>query len=230
MDRERGSQVVVYHLVARGGADAALREIEQLAEAPPLGAFKQTLLHTAVGLVARIDPERAVAVVEAHRDDPKHGSLMRRVAVNWVTQDGPAALAWLRSQPPDARRGQVMREVYRRWVVRDRPAALVWMADQVDRGDLGTILDIHATALARQDPLAAIDWARGIEDPAIRREALLDVAEVWRHESPEEANAWIGQVGLHDTIERRTERRRAKAGGTRRAAQPEAPAASPPES
>ncbi len=221
-DRERGSQVAVYHLVLRSGAEATLREIEELPEEPPLGAFKQRVLRTAVGLVARIEPERAISVVEAHPDGAGRDSLVRRVAVNWVTQDGPAAMAWLRTQPPKPQRGAVMREVYRRWVARDRPAALAWMADQADLGDLSPILDMHATALARSDPQAAIAWALGIGDASVRREVLLDVADVWQHEDPEAAGPRIRELGLDDELEDRLEQRRSRRRGKGRAARPSA--------
>ncbi len=224
-ERERGSQVVVYHLVSREGADAALREIEELVVEPPRGAaFKKRVLRTAVGLVARIEPERAISVVEAYPEGSERDSLVRRVAVNWVTQDGPAAIAWLRTQPPKPQRGPIMREVYRRWVVRDRPAALAWMADQADLGDLSPILDMHATALTRSDPDAAIAWALGIGDASLRREVLLDVAEVWQHADPEAAGHRIRELGLDEELEDRIERRRNRGRGKGRPVQPAADA------
>lgn len=222
MDRERGSQVVVYHLVTRGGPDDAIREIEQLPDEPPLGAFKERVLRTAVGLIARSDPARAIELVDAEPDELQRDALVRRVAVNWVTQDGPAAMAWVRSQPPRSQRDRVLREVYRRWVVRDRPAALAWMDEQDDPGDLDPILDIYATALARRDPRSAIAWVRGIESAALRREALMDVAEVWQHQEPEVANAWLRKVGLHDDLQRRIDQRQRRKRGTRDDAQPNA--------
>jgi hypothetical protein len=170
MERERGTVVVVQQQMALGGPDAAIRRIEQLPQEPPMNAFKAQALRTAVGVLARSDPARAAALVEAHRDDPKGGHLMRRVAVNWVTQDGPAALTWLRTQPQTPQRDRVMREAYRRWVIRDRDAAVVWMDDQSDQAGLQSIFDMYATALARSDPPAAIAWVRHIEDPwALRR-------------------------------------------------------------
>ncbi len=222
-ERERGSQVVLYHLVSREGAEATLREIEALpVESPRGAAFKRRVLRTAVGLVARIEPERAISLVEAYPEGADRDSLVRRVAVNWVTQDGPAAMAWLRTQPPKPQRGPVMREVYRRWVIRDRPAALAWMADQADLGALSPILDMYATALTRSDPDAAIAWALVIEDASLRREVLLDVAEVWQHADPEAAGPRIRELGLDDELEGRIERRRKRGRGKGRAAQPAA--------
>ena len=70
LERERGSQVVVRHLVSQVGAEGALRRIEQLPDEPPLGAFKDKVRRTAVALVARSQPAAAIAVVEAHRGGP----------------------------------------------------------------------------------------------------------------------------------------------------------------
>jgi len=207
MDRERGIIIVVQQRMARDGAVAAIQEIEQLPDEPPMDAFKERALRTAVGVLARSDPARAAAIVEAHRDDPKVGRLMRRVAVNWVTQDGPAAMAWILTQPQTLQRDRVMREAYRRWVVRDRAAAVAWMADRDDPAGLESIFDMHATALARSDPQTAIAWVRRIEDPALRVAALADVAVVWHHEDPDSARAWLEQAGLYDDFLRRKERR-----------------------
>jgi len=211
IDRERGCQVVVRSRMLRVGAETALREIEDLPEEPALGRFKQNLLRTGVGLVARSQPDAAIAIAEAHRDDPSGDALIRRVAVNWVTQDPAAAMAWIRTQPDTAVRRRAMREAYRRWVVRDRLGAIAWMAEQRDLDGLESILDIHASALARSDPRAAIEWARGIENPVLRREAVFDAAAVWHYEDPEAAEAWLGEAGLQDAIDQRERRRRVRA-------------------
>ncbi len=96
------------------------------------------------------------------------------------------------------------------------------MADQADLGDLSPILDMHATALARSDPQAAIAWALGIGDASVRREVLLDVADVWQHEDPEAAGPRIRELGLDDELEDRLEQRRSRRRGKGRAARPSA--------
>ena len=79
---------------------------------------------------------------------------------------------------------------------------------------------MHATALARSDPDAAIAWALGIGDASLRREVLLDVAEVWQHADPEAAGPRIRELGLDKELEGRIERRRSRRRGEGRAAQP----------
>ena len=208
LDRELGAQVVLRSRMLRVGAEQMLREVAELPE--EFADFEVKLLRTAVGLAARSQPRAAIAVVEAHGDEPLRDSLMRRVATNWVTQEPAAAMAWLRAQPASEVRGRVIREAYRTWVVRDRSAATAWMAEQRQLGDLGTILDIYATALARSDPRAAVAWASDIEDPQRRREALVDIGIVWHHEDPEAAGIWLREAGLEQDVERYRQRRRAR--------------------
>jgi len=210
IERERGTQVVLRARIARVGAEATLREVEALPEKFPSTGFQDKLLRTAVGLVARSQPDVATAAVEAHREEPLGQSLMRRVAVNWVTQDGDAAMEWVRTQPETKARRRVMREAYRRWLIRDRPAAMDWLSAQEQPRDLESILDLYATALARSDPRAALAWVEGIEDPSARQDARYDVAEVWLHEDPEAAGAWLRDTGLDKALGQRQRRRGAR--------------------
>lgn len=210
MEREGGISMVVRERIMRRGPDATLQEIEELPEEAAMASFRVHALRSAVGTLARSDPARATAVAEAHRDDPGGGLLMRRVAVNWVTQDPTAAMAWIREQPATSQRDRVLREAYRRWVVRDGEAAVAWMRERGAAGDLHPLFDMYATALARSDPRAAITWLGEIEDPALRSEALADVADVWYHEDPEAARPWLEKVGLYDAVLEREKRRAAR--------------------
>ncbi len=227
LDRERGTVVLLQHRIARGGSDVALREIEALPQEWAQEEFRASALRTLVGLVARTEPARATAIAESHRDDPEGGLLMRRVAVNWVTQDGAAAMGWLLDQPEGKQRDSVMREAYRRWVVRNRPAALAWLAARSDLSGLGAIVDIYATAITRVDPQAAIAFLERIEDPTRRRQATADVAEVWHHADPEASRAWIEAGGLLEELQRRAARRAALRERGRAAAASESPALAP---
>ncbi len=227
LDRERGTLTLVSNRIRRDGSAAALREIEELSPEWAGEEFRSSALRTLVGLVARIDPARATAIAEAHRDDRDGGLLMRRVAVNWVTQDGAAAMSWLCDQPASRQRDRVLREAYRRWIVRNRPAAIAWFGARGDLGELGALADLYATALTRVDPRAAIAFLERIEDPARRLEASADVAEVWRGADPEAARAWIEQAGLREELERREARRAARRERAAAASPPPPRAAAP---
>jgi len=157
--REELTLLVMHKQLQRKGVAGLLFEVEQLPEEPPLDDFKRRAFRSALSVAARVDGPAAAAFVERHRGSPFDERLMRRVAVHWVTADGAAAMNWARAQPSGEERDRVVRETFRRWLVRDRPAALAWMSDAGDRGDLGSILDMYASALARRDPKAAIAWA-----------------------------------------------------------------------
>ena len=207
LDRERAIMMLVQQLIARESADAAIRVVEQLPSEPEMRPFKEAALRTTVGILARSDPGRAAALAAAHQDDPHGGLLMRRVAVNWVTQDGPAAMTWLLEQPANQRRERVMREAYRRWVARDRTAAVAWVVDRPDYAGLEAIFDMQATALARIDVQAAVAWVDGIEDSELREAAKLDLAMVWHHQDPEGARSWLEAAGLLEEVQERAENR-----------------------
>lgn len=210
LDRERGTLALIQRSMLRDGVEAALAEVEKLPATPEGAEFRASALRSAAGLIARSDPVRAVAFVEAHRGEPDAGLLLRRVAVNWVTQDGRAAMNWLVSQAADAQRNRVMREAYRRWIVRNRGAAIAWFSEREDTRGLETLYDLYATALARVDPAKSIAWAESISDPALRREAMIDVAAIWGHADPEAARPWIDANGLAADLAQRSPRRNAQ--------------------
>jgi hypothetical protein len=212
LDRERGLLALIQRRMQRAGVDAALRDVEQLPATPEGAEFRASALRSAAGLIARSDPARAIALVDAHRAEPEAGLLLRRVAVNWVTQDGAAALDWLVAQPADAQRNRVLREAYRRWIVRSRHAAVAWFSERKDVRGLETIFDLYATALARTDPAKSIAWVESIPDPALRREAMVDVAAVWGHADPAAARPWIDANDLAADLAERTPRRNAQRG------------------
>lgn len=211
--REELTLLVMHKQLQRKGVSGLLLTVEQLPEEPPLDDFKRRAFRSALSAAARVDGPAAAAFVERHRGGPFDERLMRRVAVHWVTADGTAAMNWARAQPAGEERDRVVRETFRRWLVRDRPAALTWMGDAGDRGDLASILDMYASALARQDPHAAIAWVEAeIEDPEAQREALLDVAQVWLHADRESATEWIEERGLGEDLAGIRAKRRARAG------------------
>jgi hypothetical protein len=213
MEREAATRGLVLEMVAQDGVDAAFDRLERLPDEPPYTAYKQAALRSAVGLVARADPERAARVVEAHRGERAHDMMVRRLAVNWVTQDGVAAMAWLQRLPEGDHRSRVTREAFRRWLMRDRPAAMKWMEERDDYGQLASLTDMYASALARRDPERAASWAEALEEESARREAMLDLGQIWYADDPEAASTWLRRVGLYDEVKQRTTGRPGPRGG-----------------
>jgi hypothetical protein len=210
-EREQATVALLRQQMLTEGVEATIRTIDELSDEPPFPVFKSQSLRTAVGILARSDPVAASAIVQAHRDHEAADNLLRRLIVNWVTQDGHAAMAWLLKEPDTKNRQQVMHEAYRRWIMRDRAAALAWMAGIEDYTGVESITDIYATALARSDLKEAIAWAEALEDEAAQREALLDIGEVWRYRDPEAADEWLREVELHDALMEKLGPRRRKA-------------------
>jgi hypothetical protein len=206
MSREQASYALLRREFAAHGIDATIAKIEALPD-PEFTHFRPAALKTAIGMIARVQPERAAEIVADHRDDAIGDLLSRRLVVNWVALDPPAAMAWILSEPPSKHRDRVSREAYRRWIGRDRSAALAWMDARDGYAGLGALTDMYATARARDDLPGAIEWTAQLEDPEMRREARLDLAEVWQPRDPEAAETWVREMGLEAELEARRARR-----------------------
>jgi hypothetical protein len=212
MSREQATYALLRREIAAHGVDATIAKIEALPD-PEFTRFRPAALKTAIGMIARSQPERAARIVSAHRDDEIGDLFARRLAVNWVALDPPAAMAWILSEPPSKHRDRVSREAFRRWLGRDRSAALAWMEARDDYGGLGSLTDMYATSRARDDLPGAIEWASRLEDPGQRREAQLDLAEIWQHRAPEQATPWIRELGLEAELDARLARRGGRGAG-----------------
>ncbi|HXK22776.1 MAG TPA: hypothetical protein VMS55_08900 [Myxococcota bacterium] len=207
MGRESASIAMMQRLLAREGYDGLFARVQTLPDDGPNG-FKTAAIGTATALVATFDPTRAMAFADQQASTPNGGILLRRVAIRWVAQDGPAAMQNLVDRPASPDRDFALRETYRRWLRAERAAALGWMPESAPTDARYTpLLDLYAVALARSDPQhrgdairRAIRWAERTADADKRRDTFVQLGVMWLYEEPDAASAWLAQNGLEEAV------------------------------
>ncbi len=219
VDRESGTNVVMKWKIQNGGFDALFDEVDALETRFEPGSprdFKLSALRSAVGLCAFYDPEKALAFAHRYAGTPYDNGLLRRVAIFWVVNDGPRAMAAILALPESAQRNKAARDGYTKWLRTDGPAAIAWMPDEAKRDErYASITDIYAVSLARArssgEPADAIRkavaWAEQIENPARRKKTLVLLGAMWSKQEPDVAWAWAAEQGILSEVEDESQQR-----------------------
>ncbi len=204
-DSERRSELtplVVQRHLGRGRREAMLREIEALADSAAEQQIERVVLVSLAEALAQTDLPEAVAFAQTHWGTPHGREVSRRVATHWASNDGPAAIAWLRSRPAGNSRDLLLTSAYRSWLEADRVAATQWIADGNLDSDFAHIVVTHAVALAREDPEAAIAWASALPDSPQRQRSLRAIGRIWLRREPAAAALWLESSGVEIQIPR----------------------------
>ncbi len=194
--RRELTPLVVQRQLARGRREAMLREVESLADTAAGQQIQGIALASLAEAMAQTDLPEAVAFAETHWSTPHGREISRRVATHWAGNDGPAAIAWLRSRPAGDLRDLLLAGAYRSWLEADRAAATQWIADGALDSDLAHIAVTHAAALAREDPEAAIAWASALPESTHRQRSLRAIGRIWRRSDPAAAADWLESSGV----------------------------------
>ena len=129
--------------------------------------------------LAEEDPRHAVTLALAHgADEDDDSGLLECLTMQWCEKESGAALDWALTQP----RGE--------WQDRlvARASFVLSKSDPVRAGSLvsglepGVLQDEAAMAVLHQwalkDPSAALEWAEGFPEPALRERALAEISNL----------------------------------------------------
>ena len=173
-----------------GGGGASLREI--LANPDPLARI-ELLLAYVKGIDKEEIPDALFALQESAPEwDPHMRMAVDLLLTRWGTLDAEGALAYTQSMKNRKRAGQASMQVLRVLASQDPQKAREWLATLTDNPEAkngwmghfyaGTV----ATEWVRQDPEAAIAWAKSLPDSQ-RRGALGGALETIAATNPVEA-------------------------------------------
>ena len=156
-------------------AEAALDWVSSLEDA----AARRTARATVCLSLAEEDPRHAVTLALAHgADEDDDSGLLECLTMQWCEKESGAALDWALTQP----RGE--------WQDRlvARASVVLSKSDPVRAGSLvsglepGVLQEEAAMAVlhqwALQDPSAALEWAEGFPEPALRERALAEISNL----------------------------------------------------
>lgn len=126
---------------------------------------------------AQTDPADAVKLAEKLQLGGQGGGIMENLVQQWATADLPSALEWLNSQPQNEQRDEFTMRIAYVLSQTDPSDAASLVMNQIAAGAAQN--DAIITVLhqwANQDMAAAVNWARGFSDEALRVRALTELS------------------------------------------------------
>ncbi len=137
--------------------------------------------------MARTNPAAAVAAAEKFPPGFLRRGLVANLASTLAQTDGPAAVAILQRMkvPPN---DWAWSQLYGSWAIHDPASAAAQLLTMPRRAALNNV-DSLAAAWAKRDPSAAMSWAQGLTDPALRSSALRNTISTIAQSDPARATA-----------------------------------------
>lgn len=109
----------------------------------------------------------------------------------------PEAITWLLQLEPEARR-QVITRIGRSWSERDPRGFAAFLGTPAGADSPPEVIAAAATALVRQQPQEALEWAGQTPEP-IRQRTLADTFQNWTRTQPDAAMTWLDALPSSDT-------------------------------
>ena len=156
-------------------AEAALSWVSLL-EDP---AARRSARSTVCLAVAQEDPRRAVTLALAHgADQGDDGGLLECLTMQWCEKECSTVLDWVREQPPGEWRDRLLARAS--FVLsKSDPAEAARLVSNLEPGNLqdeAVMAVLHQWAL--KDSAAALQWAEGFSEFALRDRALVEIANL----------------------------------------------------
>lgn len=115
-------------LLAHGGPDRLIEWFDGVPDDAP-NAFKRAAFRSTLLQLASEDPERAIALYQAHADGEYADDSMWLISVAWQKLDPEATFTWLLDQPASGDRTSAATRAMQRWFSRDRRSAARWVLE-----------------------------------------------------------------------------------------------------
>ena len=199
--RQRAISTYVRAFIDEHGIEAMMRWAESLPDDDAkykMGVYRQVSYWATI-----YDLEAGIGWCEAHCDGP-HGAELRNMIVSaWARNDPPAALEWLSNAPDGPERNRTARATFMKWLRLDREAAVRWLPTQLSSGGelepwIQPLLGPYVTAIAKDSPVEAIEWAERIEAERNRKLVLIQVGRSWRRVDEAASEEWLLQSSLSE--------------------------------
>jgi hypothetical protein len=207
-ERQRALGVFAALWIRRDGPEAVQRWAEDLPdkdEVFKLDAFRQVATE-----LAAATPEVAVAWCNEHCDGEYGKNMRALIALHWAARDGRAAMEWVATAPEGPERDYAVTAAYEAWLRRNPKAATAWVnamgRDPVPAWFLPAV-GRHVMAVAREDPLVAIEWAPLIPNEENRERALISVFKHWRYRDEAAAEEWLARSPLSEQAREQARKR-----------------------
>ncbi len=172
--------------------------IAQALLAQPPASDRNAALGAVIEALGRIDPARAIALLDSVQVPVLRARLAASIAETWSASHPDAAARWLVSDgarflDPAAAAAPLLRALAQ-WAAFDPEAATKFAADQpADRGPVTRSLGLASRAWGQKDAQAALAWAQALPATDQRRDLIIQsVWQGWTEQNPAQAATALG--------------------------------------
>lgn len=132
------------------------------------------------------DPSAALDWAVKHNSEPGNVQVVEQAFSSAAAERPDLAAAYIAKLDDGVTRDGVIGSLAQHWVNEDREAAKRW-AMSLDDNDRTLAIDGMVNALSYDDPVAAFELVKSIDDPARRGRSLQGVIMSWAEHDPDEA-------------------------------------------
>ncbi|MEO0796401.1 MAG: hypothetical protein AAFX93_14625 [Verrucomicrobiota bacterium] len=147
-----------------------------------IGADRTRLTVAMVDMLAEVNPEAAIQVVETMPAGATRVEALQSLVLNWDVDDIDRAKQWLGEQPQSLDTRNHLQALEHRLAYNKPEEAKNRLATISDAELHAQVSGLIGDSLARKDPYAAMEWAYTLESESSRQEAVWSVVEAWSRE------------------------------------------------
>jgi hypothetical protein len=190
--RQRYTNLLTIELM-RESPQAVVRWAEGIAD-NARGSYKRTAFQKAANILASNDPVHASKWIETHLNAEYANGAPGVIGQRWLEVDPPAALEWL-TNLPSGDYDNAVRSTLVTWLNVAPGDAEAWVRDASPAAGLDLSVEFMISR-SRDDPEAAIDWARRIHDPIAKQQTVVRLGRKWTRRDPDSAKRWLEDSDL----------------------------------
>jgi hypothetical protein len=178
------------------GVDSAVLWSDSL----PDGPIKGNALHTIANEFVRQDPEEAAEWISQYAEHDFAMRALSEISEEWAEDEPAAAIQWVTTLPEGSGRSHAMGEAVSEWAQQDPTEAGDFINTLPQGNERDFALSSYARRVGYEEPAIALEWAQTISSPEIRNRTVVRNVHDWMRRQPQEANAWIQNANLSETL------------------------------
>jgi hypothetical protein len=157
----------------------------------PDGNFKSLAVLKAMNALAHKHYLRAKQWIDEHVDQEYAQNAGPIVVRHWAQHDPKAALLWGLELPGANLRDRAVAYSFPPWLKREPEAAEAWLRAETPSAALDSAVRVMLRQTMSFSFEGAMEWAEKVEDPVKKELHTIDLAQRWRSQDPEAADAWL---------------------------------------
>jgi hypothetical protein len=147
----------------------------------------------------RNDPRAALAWAGTLEPLDARALVSGSAVQTWAERDAPAAMDWLAKQSADFHSvidPDTSLRIIGKWAAQDPEAVREFVSKMTPDGRQARAVGLIAEQLAKNDPVATMQWALTLPREAVSNGAFSTAFRQWREAAPQRADAWLKAANL----------------------------------